>query len=136
MAKVVADLTHKQEQIITGKDNVVMPVVFETIENGRSLDVSDFKGEYIFGGHVIIKKDGEALYKPMPIKADGSGYEAKPAGFSVVGYQYGTLLKERPLGSIMIRGTYVTEAAPYPVDAILADLKEATPLVHFKTKED
>lgn len=33
-----------------------MPVVFETIENGRILDISDFKGEYIYGGHVIIKK--------------------------------------------------------------------------------
>lgn len=136
MAKTVADLTHKREKIITGKDNVVMPVVYETVENGRTLDVSDFTGTHIFGGHLVIKKTGEPLYKPMPITADGKGYAALPEGFKYAGAQYGTITKEAPLGAISPRCIYVTEAAPYPVDAILADLKAALPLITFKTKED
>lgn len=136
MAKAVVDMTRKTEQIDTTLDNVVMPVVIDTIANGRSLDVSDFTGTHIKGGHLIIKKDGEAFYKPMPIKADGTGYDALPAGYSYNSFQYGTVRKDRAFGALMVRGVLVTEASPYPLDDILADLKEALPLVTFKTKED
>lgn len=136
MSKPVVNLVNKKEEIITSLDNVVMPVVLETIENGRTLDVSDFKGTHINGGHIIIKKKGEAIYKPMPIKEDKSGYEALPDGYSYVGFQNGTVTKERAYGAIMIRGTVVTEASPYPLDAILDAVRAALPLIHFKTKED
>lgn len=136
MAKAVVNMTRRKEQVGTTLDNVVMPVVLDTVENGRSLDVSDFTGTHIKGGHLIIKKNGEALYKPMPIKADGTGYDTLPADYSYNSFQYGTVTKERAFGALMIRGVLVTEASPYPLDDILADLKEALPLVTFKTKED
>ncbi len=136
MAKGIVDMTRKTEQINTTLDNVVMPLVLETIENGRSLDVTDFTGTHIKGGHLVIKKDGEAFYKPMPIKADGTGYDSLPAGYSYNSFQYGTVKKDRAFGSLMIRGTLVTEASPYPLDDILEDLKKELPLITFKTKED
>lgn len=136
MAKVVTDLTHKRSEIITGKDNVVMPEVYETIENGRSLDVSDFKGSHVYGGHIIIKKEGAPLYKPMPVSADGKKYEALPEGFKYAGAQYGTVTKQAALGAIATRCVYEVEAAPYEMDDILADIKAALPLITFNTKED
>lgn len=136
MAKTIADLTHKQEKVVTGNDNVVMPVVYETIENGRSLDVSDFTGSHIFGGHLIIKKTGEALYKPMPLNEGGTAYGELPEGYNYAGFQYGTITKEAPLGAISARCIYVTDSAPYPIDTLLVAVKAVLPLITFKTKED
>lgn len=136
MSKPVVNLVNEREEIITSLDNVVMPVVLETIENGRTLDVSDYTGTHIKGGHVIIKKTDEALYKPMPLNANKDGYGTLPSGYQYAGFQYGTVTKERPFGAIMIRGTVVTEASPYPLTTILSAVRTALPLVHFKTDKD
>ena len=134
MSKAVVDLTNQGVHIDTSLDNVVMPKVLTTIPNGRTLDVSDFKESVIKGGHLLIKKSGEALYKPMPV--EGEKYAALPEGFEYAGFQYGSVLKTRPFGAISKNCQYVTEAAPYALDTVLEDVKKALPKVEFITKED
>lgn len=136
MAKIIANLTGDELELITSLDNVVMPRIYETIENGRSLDVTNYTPKYIKGGHLIIKKDGEANYAPMPVSEDGKGYASLPSGYSYAGFQIGTIPTDRPQGAIMIKGSYVTQAAPYPIDTLLSDVKTALPFIYFKTKED
>jgi len=66
-----ANLINDQEQIITGKDSVVIVDNLQSIRGGRTLDVTGFSPAVINAGHVIIKKDGEDVYKPMPVKSAG-----------------------------------------------------------------
>lgn len=49
MGKTIVDISTNLERIDTTLDNVVMPLVLETVENGRSLDVAGFKGSFIRG---------------------------------------------------------------------------------------
>lgn len=77
-----ANLNNEPEQIITGKDSIVIVDNFQSIRGGRTLDVTGFKPEVIHAGHVIIKSDaGE--YKPMPVTEVGGILEVgKLAGGS------------------------------------------------------
>lgn len=134
MAKAVIDLTNQEVQVDTSLDNVVMPKVLTTLPNGRTLDASDFKESVIKGGHLIVKKTGEALYKPMPV--EGGEYSTLPEGFEYAGFQYGSVLKTRPFGAISKNCQYVVEASPCELDAVLEDVKKALPKVEFITKED
>lgn len=58
----------------------------QSIRGGRALDVTGFSPAVINAGHVIIKKDGEDVYKPMPVKGTGAieglGTHAAGSGYT------------------------------------------------------
>lgn len=65
------NLNNPAQEIITGKDNIVIVDNFQSIRGGRTLNVEGYPYEVLHAGHVIIKSaTGE--YKPMPITGDGS----------------------------------------------------------------
>ena len=68
---MTADLTNTKEQIIDGKDNIVIVDNFQSIRGGRTLDVTGYPYNVLHAGHVIIKS-AEGEYKPMPLGGDGS----------------------------------------------------------------
>lgn len=113
-------------------EDVVIVKYIDGIRGGRSLDVADFSPEVIRSGHLIIKKDDEELYKPLQPKADESGYEDKPAGYSFVGVVVGSVHKTRPMVGILTQGTVNPEACPYPMSAeLITTLKADLPHIHF-----
>lgn len=90
-----ANLINDQEQIITGKDSVVIVDNFQSIRGGRTLDVTGFSPAILNAGHVIIKKDGEDVYKPMPVKS--AGIESLGAHAAGSGYTNDGTYTEVPL---------------------------------------
>jgi hypothetical protein len=209
----IADLTNDPQEIITGKDNIVICNVIETLSAGRTLDVTGFAPEVINAGHVIIQETTATKeYKPMPVTVDnaiatlgvitggsgytngayngvalqggsgsgatanitvsgnvvtaavvansGSGYkasdvltasiaggsgfsvtvatvdaatyEALPGGHAYAGILIASILTKKPFAAILTRGTVNPAAAPYPMDAILEDVKAALPLIDFR----
>lgn len=67
----ITSLNSPRETLVTGKDNVVIVDILETLRGGRSLDVTDHPFDYIHSGHVIIK-DSSGNYKPMPLVVAGA----------------------------------------------------------------
>lgn len=72
-------LNNDNESLITEKDSIVIKLNLESIEGGRSLDVTDFAPDYIRAGHVIIMESSSKTYKPMPAT------EARTSGVATVG---------------------------------------------------
>ncbi len=93
MAQV--DLVKKRETVKTDNDSIIVTDCFETVRGGRTLDVSGFPNKVIIAGHPIIK-DGDE-YKPMPV--DGSNAN------KAVGILTASVAAEKPIASIMVRGT-------------------------------
>jgi hypothetical protein len=85
----VANLVDERQEIITGKDNIVIVDVFQSVRGGRTLDVTGFERDVINAGHVIIKETATGNHKPMPVSGDnGIATLGTPAGGS--GYSNGT----------------------------------------------
>lgn len=117
----------------TTLDTVTIIKCLEQIVGGRVLDTKDFKPEVIHAGHIIIRDQQNGKeYKPMPVNSDGTAYESLPSNHDVVGVAYCTILKSKPLASIMVRGAVNKASSPYPVTS---ELEEALPLIRF-TQED
>lgn len=126
----IADLTNTPEQIISGKDNIVVRNVLETIRGGRTLDVTGYPHDILNAGHVIIKSDtGE--FKPFPLNVAGTAYGTLPADHTIVGILIATVPTKRPFAGILIRGSVNPNAAPFDMATILASVKTALPLVTF-----
>lgn len=68
----IANLNNTPEEVLTGKDNIVIVDNFQSIRGGRTLDVEDFTPDVINAGHVIIKDESTGEYKPMPLVSDGA----------------------------------------------------------------
>ena len=66
------NLTNQSQNIITGKDNVVIVDNFQSIRGGRSLDVTGFAPDVINAGHIIIHHTATNEYKPMPVTGTGA----------------------------------------------------------------
>ncbi len=98
MAQV--DLVKKRETVKTDSDSIIVVDCFETVRGGRTLDVSGFPNKVIVAGHPIVKEDGE--YEPMAI----NGSNANKA----VGILTASVTTEKPIASIMVRGTVNVEA--------------------------
>lgn len=80
MAEV--NLSNESVQIDTGKDNVAIVLVLDTVRGGRSLNVTGFAPDVIQAGHPIIKDSDSGDFKPLPVKGTGSieGLGAHAAG--------------------------------------------------------
>jgi len=123
---VQANLVDEQINVDTSKDSIVIIHNQFCIPGGKTLDVTGFTPDVINAGHILIK-NAAGDYKPMPINADGTAYEALPADHTYAGVLVATILKKRPFAGVMVEG-YVNEvASPFPVavikDAFLAELK-------------
>jgi len=154
MGQTKIDLANQnREQIVFGKDSIVIQKYISGIKGGRSLDVSaDFPLAVIHAGHVIIT-DGNGIYKPMPIVAktettgegdaavttpvlDENGnqvyiYGSLPSGYAYAGVLYRSVKKEKPFASIMTNGEVNSEALEVAMTNILSAFKSACPHVVF-----
>lgn len=115
-----------------GNDPIVIRKYIAGIQGGKVLDVSDFKGEYIRAGHVIIHDTENDTYKPMPVNPVGDTYGSLPGGHEYVGVCGATKSVKEPFVSIMHTGVVNDMASPYPLDTIKADLKAAVPTLVFE----
>lgn len=133
MTKV--NLNNEPNEIITGDDNIVIAKYLDGIDGGRSLDVTGYPLTVIKAGVPAIT-DGAGTYKPMPLNAGGTAFEALPEGYSYAGIIKGTISTKKPFAAIMTRGRVNMAAAPYAYDSILTALKAALPLVEFRKDEE
>lgn len=126
------DLKNTSQELLSGNDNIVIIDNFQSIRGGRTLDVTGFTPEVIPAGHVIIQKDSDKTYYPMPVTADA--YATTPVAHTIVGVLIASIPTKRPFAGIMVRGTVNVKAAPYKLDANTAlktALKTALPLIVF-----
>ena len=115
-----------------GNDPIVIRKYVAGIKGGKVLDVSNFKGEFIRAGHVIIRDKESDTYKPMPVNFNGDNYETLPEKHEYVGVCYATKSVKEPFVSIMHTGVVNDAAGPYPLDTINAALKAAIPTLVFE----
>lgn len=59
-------------------------------------------------------------------------YASLPEGHTYAGILIASIPTAKPFAGIMVRGTVNYEAAPYPMDSILAAVKAALPLIDFR----
>ncbi|MDD2192438.1 MAG: hypothetical protein PHO12_07850 [Bacteroidales bacterium] len=119
------NLNNVQQEVDTGNDSIVIMQYIDGIPGGRSLDTTGFTETVIKAGHVVIK-DSDGVYKPMPV-ASGA-YDTLPDGSSYVGVVQASVLTEKPMAGIMIRGKVNEVASPY---AVTAAIKTALPHIIF-----
>lgn len=127
----IVDMMNKRKIVHFGNDNIVIRDSFETIRGGRSLDVSDYPMDTIYGGHVVIVESATKTHKPWPVSTDGTSYESLPAGHAIVGIVRATVSKDKPFVGIVIRGSVNPAASVIPMDNILDAVKAALPLITF-----
>lgn len=112
------------------KDPIVIRKYIAGYQQGKVLDVSDFTGEYIRKGHVIIYNPTTEVYKPMPVSS--GKYATLPEGYEYVGVACATKSVKEPFVAIMYSGEVNDVASPYDVTSIKAALKTAVPTLVFK----
>lgn len=122
----VVNLDNAKVTIDTGNDSVVIVEYLEGVPGGRTLDVTGFKNPVIQAGHIVIVETSTKERKPMPVA--GEAYAALPTGHTFEGVVVASVLTEKPMVGIMVRGSVNEVASPYPVtDA----MKTALPLIRF-----
>lgn len=129
-----ANLVNERTKIVTGIDSVVIRQYVGGITGGRTLDMTDFKGDVIKAGHLVIRTtdgDGGYTYKPMPV--DGAAYKALPASHEYVGVVVCSKPADEPLVGIMDDGRVNDKAMPYPLtEAMRTAIKTALPKLIFE----
>ncbi len=120
------NLSNQSMTVDAGLDSVVIVHALETIPGGRSLDVTGFAPTVIRAGHVVIKETATGTYKPHPIS--GTAYAATPASHTVEGVVMGSVMTDKAMVGIMVRGTVNQVASPYP---LTAGIRTALPLIRF-----
>ncbi len=129
----VANLANAPFTVDTSKDSIVIVDNFQSIRGGRTLDVTGFVPTVINAGHVIIKETATNEYKPNPVA--GTAFAALPAGHTYAGIQINSVLTNKAMVGILVRGTVnpsYPNAMPYDAATILVALKAALPLVDFR----
>lgn len=129
-----ANLVNEKTKIVTGIDSVVIRQYIGGITGGRTLDMTDFKGDVIKAGHLVIRVadgDGGYTYKPMPV--DGKAYKALPASHEYVGVVVCSKPTNEPLVGIMDDGRVNDKAMPYPLTSeVMKAVKAALPKLIFE----
>ena len=131
----MTDLVNERKQVVFGNDSIIIQKFIAGIKGGRGLDMAGFPLDVISAGHVVIT-DGNGTYMPMPLKAKADGsyeYDALPENHSFAGVVYRSVLKTRPMVSIMTEGQVNSVAMPYEVPA---GFKSACPLIEFIKDEE
>lgn len=133
MADVVK-LTNEREQILFGKDNVIIQKHIADIPSGRALNVEGITEKVLHAGHPIIT-DGNGNYKPLAIAEGGKSYGAKPQGWNYAGVLYRSILTKRPSASILIAGVVNDAAVEIPYGDHKTAIKNAVPGIMFVKDE-
>ena len=111
----IVDLS-KQTSVDTSFDGVVIQKMIEDIPGGRSLDVSGVDaayGDVLKAGHVIIREKTTKEYAAQAVNSSNV-YQPLSGGYSnyeYAGVLYVSVAIDKPLASIMVRGTMNTKAA-------------------------
>nr|WP_129732333.1 hypothetical protein [Parabacteroides goldsteinii] len=122
----LANLDNAKTTVDTGNDSIVIVEYLEGVPGGRTLNTEGFTAPVIQAGHIVIVETATKERKPMPIA--GEAYAALPAGHTFEGVVVASVLTEKPMVGIMVRGSVNEVASPYPVtDA----MKTALPLIRF-----
>lgn len=111
------------------KDPIVIRKYIAGYQQGKVLDVTDFTGDFIRKGHVIIKNKTTEVFKPMPVS--GNAYAILPSGYEYVGVACATKSVKEPFVAIMYSGEVNDAASPYNLDSIKEALKAAVPTLVF-----
>lgn len=124
-----------------GLDGIILKQNISDKIGGVALDATGFPNDFIRTGHLVIYNPAVAgSHKPMPVKADGSGYDALPANFAYYGVVVNSIRKQgnafavgvchrgelNPAVKNVANGVYGIEGA------ILTAVKEALPLITFR----
>ena len=123
------NLSNESEQIITGKDNVVIVDVKATKRGGTSLNVTGFTPEVINAGHPIIVETATGDHKPMPLNGGLTAYATLPTGHIYTGALVASILTATAFAAVLTQGTLNPVAAPYDFATIATAFKAAVPLI-------
>ena len=126
-----ADLTHEGREIVTEKDNVIIRQVLNAKVGGAVLDTTDFEGDTIYAGHLVIYDEENNVFKPMPVNEETKKYASLPAGFSYYGVVIASVRKAAPFVGVMTRGEVNSKAAYYNMDSIKTAVVKALPHIIF-----
>lgn len=129
------NLNGKTLKLHSSRDSVVIRHIGYAITGGRSLDVSDYDGEVIYAGHIIVRtldEDGvNYTYKPLGV-TDGA-YNALGENEEYAGVVIASKPVEEPMVAIMDDGRVNDKAMPYPLtDDMRTALKTALPNLIFE----
>lgn len=127
----VANLNTEREVIGNGNDSIVIRKYGAGVKGGATLNMEGFPHNVIRAGHVVIHDDVNNEYKPMPLNAAGTAYAALPANHRYAGVCVQSALKKTPMVGIMYAGEVNDVVSPYPVDGIMAAMKEELPTLVF-----
>jgi hypothetical protein len=111
-----ANLNGAVKEISTDNDSIVIKEVLIDIPGGKTLDVSGYTPtDVIKAGHIIIEETATKELKPLNV-TDGE-YVDLPSLHTYKGVLIATVLKSKPLASIMLSGDVNEVASPYAVPA-------------------
>lgn len=127
-----ANLSNAGTQIITGNDSIVIKLNLESIEGGRTLDVTGYTPEVINAGHILIQETATGNFKPMPLNGGSTAYAALPSGHTYAGVLIASILTKKAFAGILVRGTVNPSATPFDMTSILAAVKTALPHILFR----
>ncbi|MBR1525203.1 MAG: hypothetical protein IJ640_00895 [Prevotella sp.] len=132
----VVNLTTEREQVIFGKDSVIIQKHIANIPGGRGLNVEGVEEKVLYAGHPIVT-DGKGDYKPLPVKTtDGvKAYDSKPEGYNYAGMLEASILTKKPSASILIAGVVNDAAMEIPLGEHKAAIKSALPSIVFVNDE-
>lgn len=98
----------KSSSVDTSGDSVVIVNLLEDIPGGRSLDVTGITEDVLKAGRLIVEETASGELKPLGIS--GGNYVSLPSGHTYKGVLVASVLKSKPLASVMVRGTVNEEA--------------------------
>ena len=135
MANVV-NLTTEREQVLFGKDNVIIQKHIAGIPGGRALNVEGVAEKVLYAGHPIIT-DGNGNYKPLAVNTvEGiKSYGSLPQGWNYAGILEHSMQTSKPSAAILISGVVNDAAVEIPYGAHKAAIKSAIPTIMFVKDE-
>lgn len=125
----------KLKLMTLGEQNILIKKFIKGIEGGRTLDLTDFVGDFVKAGHVIVKT-AAGVYKPLALAEGGEAYAAKGETDTYAGLlQHNVLVTEvkNNAAAIMTWGIVNEAVLPY---AVPADFKTAMPHIDYQKDEE
>lgn len=125
-----ANLNKESNEVLTGKDNIVIISALTDIPGGRTLDVSGLPSsvKVLKAGHIIVKTTSTGVYKPLGLTGTPLAYDSKDSGDEYVGVLKASVPVSDPRAAIVTCGQVNAAASPY---AVTSDIKNGMPLIQF-----
>lgn len=125
------NLADEMERISTGLDSVLIRRKGGRVIGGVVLDLSEWTGDVVKGGHVIIRKEEEGIVSYRPAPVSGDKFAALPEGWGYAGVLVRTVTRKDPRAAVQYDGEINDEAMPYSIADIRAKLRETFPSLYF-----